>query len=88
MMIEDALRPSFAVLGRFDKTMRKWFYFNDRFLNLDESGKHTARGFSSRMHDNYAKKAFHILIEKTPPKVKCFSETTKPTSFTQIIRAR
>ena len=68
-MIGDTLRPSFAVLGRFDKTMRKWFYFKDRFLNLDESGKHTARGFSNRMHDNFAKKDFHVLIEKTPPKI-------------------
>ena len=68
-MIEAALRPSFAVLGNFDKAKRKWFYFKGRFLNLEESDKHTNRGFSSGMHENFAKKAFHVLIEKTLPKM-------------------
>ena len=67
--IEDVLEPSFAAVGSFDKTKRKWFYFKDRFLNLDESDEHTARGFSGGMHDNFAKKAFRVLIEKTLPKM-------------------
>ena len=68
-VMEDALRSSLAVLGSFDKTKRKWYYFKDRFLNLDESDKHIARGFLSGMYDNFAKKAVHILIEKTLPKM-------------------
>ena len=75
-MIEAALRPSFAVLGNFDKAKRKWFYFKGRFLNLEESDKHTNRGFSSGMHENFAKKAFHVLIEKTLPKMLFWNNET------------
>ena len=53
-VIEDPLRFSLAFLGSLDKTKMKWFYFKDRFLNLDESDKHIARGFLSGMHDNFA----------------------------------
>ena len=75
-MIEAALRPSFAVLENFYKKKRKWFYFKDRFLNLEESDKHTDRGFSSGMHENFAKKAFHVLIEKTLPKMLFWNNET------------
>ena len=68
-VIEDSLRFSLGILGSFDKTKRKWFYFKDRFSNLDESDKHIARGFLSGMHDNFAKKAVQILIEKTLTKM-------------------
>ena len=42
-IIEDCLKSNLAVLGSFKKTKRKWFYFKNRFLNLDESDKHRVR---------------------------------------------